>query len=186
MYMFYETSHLFLKILTPSASKEVLDFYERNKEFLEPYEPDRVSLFYTDSFQKSNLNYEYNEIMKRHMIRYWIYEKQCPNKIIGSVCLQHIVRGAFLSGIIGYKMDKDYLHKGYAFEALSYIIQISFEEYTLHRIEAYILPDNTASLNLIKKLNFILEGTAYSSVFIGGVWKDQLRYSFINNRAGGK
>lgn len=180
MYMLCETNHLFLKILSSSSSLEVLNFYERNREFLEPFEPGRVPLFYTNSFQKTTLNYEYNEIVSHHMLRYWLFEKHSPDKIIGSVCLQHILRGAFLTGIIGYKMDKNYLRRGYACEALSYLIQTAFEEYSLHRIEAYIVPDNIASINLVNKLAFIPEGTAYSSVYINGIWKDQLRFARIN------
>lgn len=180
MQMLHQTERLFLKISYGSDSKHVLEFYERNKVFLEPFEPERVSLFYTESFHKANLNYEYNEIVNRHMIRFWLYEKHHPDKVIGSVCLQNIVRGVFLNGAVGYKMDKDFLRRGYAFEALNYLIHLAFYDYTLHRLEAFVVQDNYASINLLKKLGFFQEGTACSSVYLNGEWQDQLRYAFIN------
>lgn len=180
MNMLCETNRLFLKILRFDSAKIVLDFYERNRDFLEPFEPDRVPLFYTETFHQTNLNYEYNLMCGNRMLRYWIFDKQRPGKIIGSVCLQHIIKGAFLSCVVSYKMDKDYLRNGYATEALSTLITIAFSVYGLHRIEAYIVEDNLASIKLVSKFGFLPEGIAHSSVCLQGIWVDQIRYALIN------
>ncbi|ROR31950.1 ribosomal-protein-alanine N-acetyltransferase [Mobilisporobacter senegalensis] len=180
MKMEYETSRLFLKILQSDSSDKVLDFYIRNKDFLEPFEPDRVSLFYTRAFQQANLNYE-NKLMKdSHMLRLWLFEKSDLNKTIGSVSIQNIIKGSYLSCIISYKMDRDYLRLGYATEALYYLINIAYSLYGLHRIEAYIVPDNLPSINLIQKLGFLPEGIARSSVYLRGKWIDQIRFALIS------
>lgn len=179
MKMEYETSRLLLRILQSDSTDKVLDFYIRNKEFLEPFEPDRVSLFYTRAFQQANLNYEYTLMRDSQMLRFWLFDKSNPGKIIGSVCLQNIIRGSFLSCIISYKMDKDYLRRGYATEALYCLISVACIDYGLHRIEAYIVPDNKASINLVEKLGFVSEGIAHSSVYLRGKWIDQVRYALI-------
>lgn len=175
-----ETSRLLLKILQFDSTDKVLDFYVRNKDFLEPFEPDRVSFFYTKAFQQANLNYEYKLMRDSHMLRFWLFEKGYPEKVIGSVCLQNVIRGSFLSCMLSYKMDRNYLRRGYATEALNCIISIACIDYGLHRIEAYIVPDNTASINLIKKLGFLPEGIARSSVYLRGKWIDQIRYAYIS------
>ena len=51
----YETDRLLFKILKPSAAKDVLSFYERNKTVFEPVEPVRPEHFYTPDYQKNVL-----------------------------------------------------------------------------------------------------------------------------------
>ena len=179
MKMEYETPRLILKILQGNSTNKVLDFYLRNKDFLEPFEPDRVSLFYTQAFQQANLNYEYTLIRDLRLLRLWLFEKENPEKIIGSICIQNIIRGPFLSCIISYKMDKDYLRLGYATEALNSLIDIAHTTYGLHRIEAYIVPDNVPSIHLVEKLGFLPEGIARISVHLRGKWMDQIRYALV-------
>lgn len=179
MIMEYETSRLILKILQPDSANKVLDFYLRNRDFLEPFEPDRVSIFYTSAFQQANLNYEYNLIRDLRILRLWLFEKENPDKIIGSVSVQNIIRGPFLSCIISYKMDKDHLRQGYATEAINSLIDIVYTKYGLHRIEAYIVPDNIPSISFIEKLGFLPEGIARLSVRLQGKWVDQIRYALI-------
>ena len=47
-----ETDRLILKTIGPSYASRTLNFYERNKEFLEEYEPLRKDYFYTKSHQR--------------------------------------------------------------------------------------------------------------------------------------
>ena len=43
-------------------------------------------------------------------------------------------------------------------EALAAVIDFGFKEMELNRIEAVIMPENTASINLLEKLGFRKEG----------------------------
>ena len=45
----YETERLLLKIIKPDQADAVLDFYMRDKELFEKFEPDRMPNFYTAS-----------------------------------------------------------------------------------------------------------------------------------------
>ena len=47
----YTTPRLLLRVLDDKYAKEVLNFYNLNKDYFEPWEPDRVPGFYTESFQ---------------------------------------------------------------------------------------------------------------------------------------
>ena len=42
----YETERLLLKIIKPDQADAVLDFYMRDKELFEKFEPDRMPNFY--------------------------------------------------------------------------------------------------------------------------------------------
>ena len=48
----YETERLLLKIIKPDQADAVLDFYMRDKELFEKFEPDRMPNFYTRQFQR--------------------------------------------------------------------------------------------------------------------------------------
>ena len=47
----YKTDRLILKILSPEAAPMVLDFYLRDQELFERYEPKRSENFYTIMYQ---------------------------------------------------------------------------------------------------------------------------------------
>ena len=112
----YETSRLILRILHPNYASMVLDFYENNKEFLEPFEPARQENFYTLDFQRANLSQEYSSFFNSSYLRIWLFEKENPNVPIGTVCFSNFLHGAFCNCMMGYKMHHEYTRKGYIFK----------------------------------------------------------------------
>lgn len=62
----YETERLLLKIIKPDQADAVLDFYMRDKELFEKFEPDRMPNFYTRQFQRQMLLFEYNMQYREH------------------------------------------------------------------------------------------------------------------------
>lgn len=182
MYKSYATDRLILKPLTKEAAPLVLSFYEDNKSLFEPWEPTRSHNFYTLSYHKASLSAEYNQMAEGKLMRFWVFLKDNPDEIIGSVCFQNFLREPYLSSCLGYKFSRRYLHQGYAQESIIKGIAILFEEYRMHRIEAYIMPDNIPSKALIERLSFQYEGISYAYARINGSWTDHLRYSLINPR----
>lgn len=180
MMLSLSTERLMLEVLHENRAPEALDFYIRNKEFFEQWEPLRPDLFYTLNYHKSSMTYEYQQTIKGKELRYWIFLKNRPDTIIGTVCFHNIMRGSYQSCIIGYKIDRFYLRQGFAYEALSAAIQSIFSSYGIHRIEAYIHPQNLASIALINKLHFLHEGTAYKAIQLQGLWTDHYRYALVN------
>lgn len=175
----YETNRLILQILTSNHAEQVLDFYNNNMDIFEPYEPTRPDNFYTKAYQKALLTCEYNAILKSETVRFWIFKKEDPDKIIGTVSFSNIQPYIFSSCNIGYKFDKEYHHHGYALEAINKICEIIFYDYNLHRIKAYIMPCNIPSKNLIERAGFTFEGIARKSIFIRDIWEDHEQYSLI-------
>jgi len=182
MLMTCDTQRLELKILHEDAASLVLSFYEDNKVTFEPWEPKRAENFYTLSYQKASLAAEYQQMLESKFLRYWLFLKDYPDTIIGSVCYYNILKGAYQSCSLGYKMNQQYGQQGFAFESIQKTISIMFQEYHLHRIEAFIMPNNLPSIKLIEKLNFSYEGISYSYASVKGFWTDHKRYSLINPR----
>lgn len=182
MLVTYNTDRLVLNVLNPSNAGLVLNFYIRNKNFLEPHEPKRTKLFYTYGFQRANLACEYNAFIKQSNIRYWISLNNDPGNLIGTVCFNNILKGAFCSCMAGYKLGREYCGNGYMHETLNMLIPIICKELSMHRIEAMVMPGNIPSINLLKKLGFKKEGYLHSFAQINGIWEDHILYSYINQK----
>lgn len=98
-------------------------------------------------------------------------------EIVGGVNINNIVRGSFQSGCLGYTAYRSTAGHGYMTEGLRLVIQYAFDKLGLHRLEANIQPDNTSSLNLVKRLGFRREGYSTAFQFINGAWRDHERWA---------
>lgn len=176
----YQTERLILKILTPDYHRSVLDFQIRNRERFEQYEPTRVGNFYTTSHQQAILKCEYKLATKLSTIRFYVFRKEDPHTIIGTVCLHDVLRVPYCCCEIGYKFDYAYLHQGYAREAVKKVLEIAFLDLRLHRVFARVVPDNTPSINLLKSLSFTEEGLERGCTQIQGKWTDHLRFAKLS------
>ncbi|SCP99231.1 GNAT family N-acetyltransferase [Anaerobium acetethylicum] len=180
MQMSYETDRLILKILDESHSDEVLGFFICNRSIFEPFEPSKSRNYYTRAYQKAILNYEYHSALASRSVRFWIYEKSDPGRIIGTISFINIQRGHLKSCEAGYKLSRECHGRGYASEAMRKGISIMFSELGLHRIEANIMPSNLPSVRLARSLGFSFEGVARKNIEIQGIWEDHERYALIN------
>ncbi|WP_312018556.1 GNAT family protein [Streptomyces sp. I05A-00742] len=97
--------------------------------------------------------------------------------IVGGVNINNIVRGALRSGTLGYTAYASTTGRGYMTEGLGLVIRLAFGRMELHRLEANIQPDNTASLRLVERLGFRREGYSPAFQFIDGEWRDHERWA---------
>ncbi len=137
-------------------------------------------MFFTSDFQKIQLDRDFSYIRQEKMLILWIFKKNEPEKIIGNVSFTNIVRGNFLSCTLGYKMDVEELNKGYMTEAIEKGIDIIFNDYALHRIEAHIMVSNKRSLRVLEKLKFSVEGLSKSYLKVNGKWQDHINMVLLN------
>ena len=181
MKQIYETQRLLLKVLDKSFAEPVVDYYLRNRFFLEEWEAVKSEEYYSKQYQKEQLDKDLINMENNNFLRLWIFKKEDDTRIIGSVGFSNIVKGAFLSCHLGYKLDKDEINKGYMTEAVQKGIEIMFNEFGLHRIEANIMPKNIRSLRVVEKLGFYNEGLAYQYLKINGKWEDHIHMVLLNN-----
>lgn len=175
-----ETKRLYLKFSDKKLAPAVASYYHRNRDFFKPWDPPAGAFLYEAKYQKKVLMNEQWLMKRGESLRVWLFKKEEEGKIIGTASLTGIIRGAFHSGYLGYKLDKDELRKGYMEEALEKFIDFGFREYKLHRVEANIMPNNKASLSLIEKLGFQREGEAKDYIWICDGWKNHIHYVKIN------
>lgn len=97
--------------------------------------------------------------------------------IMGQIALGDIVRGLFQNAYTGYFLAKEFTGQGYATEALQLVLRHAFRDLKLHRVEANIQPDNTASIALVRRCGFRKEGVSPRMVKLGGRWRDHERWA---------
>lgn len=181
MLLEYETKRLILKVLKPDQAPQVLDFYLRDKELFEKYEVDRLPEFYTAKFQKQVLAFEIKMMKQGSLYRYYIYRKENPEQIIGTISFHHISHGYFSSCEIGYKFSSAFHHRGFATEAIQKVAGLVFDELGLHRIVAWVQPDNIPSIRLLERAGFRREGVCRDYLKLHGEWKDHAQYSLLSS-----
>lgn len=176
-----ETNRLYLKILDETYCNQVADFLVNNKEFFAPFETIKAPFFYSPMYQKNILDREFKASLNKEYLRYYVFLKTEPNKIIGTVSFGNIMSFPYCSATIGYRFDKAHTGCGYAAESLASAIPYAFSALKLHRICAYILPDNLPSIKLAERLGFTREGLCESNLNVNGVWKSHYQYSLVNH-----
>ena len=99
--------------------------------------------------------------------------------IIGAISLSQIFRGGFQNAYLGYYVGAQYAGQGYMTEALQLTLRYAFRNLKLHRLEANIQPGNVASIALVKRAGFVLEGYSKHYLKICGRWRDHERWAIL-------
>jgi len=103
--------------------------------------------------------------------------------IIGTFNISNIIRGHFHSAYLGYEVFHPYQGQGYRREGLKLLLIEAFEKLNLHRLEANIQPENTASIRLVANAGFIKEGFSRHYLRVGRKeWKDHERWAILNEK----
>ncbi len=100
-------------------------------------------------------------------------------EIVGVVNLNEIVRHSFQSAYLGYYTFSPHARRGYMRAGLALMIRYAFNDLRLHRLEANIQPGNRASIELVKGLEFRLEGLSRRYLKVSGRWRDHERWALL-------
>ena len=171
----WETDRLLLRVLGPEASAAVRDFGLRCAEFHRPFDPIRPHDFWELPVVADRLVCQRIEAEQDRSLCLFISLKSEPNRVIGSINLRNIIRGAMMGASIGYGLSPDAIGQGYMTEALRRVVQIAFDDLRLHRVEVNVMPRNTASLAVAERAGFTREGLSPRYLQINGVWEDHVR-----------
>lgn len=163
-----------------SLAELAVDYYKRNREFLEAFEPVRDEKFFSLEHQREIIKQEMLQWEEKTAFHFYIMPVRQPDRIIGMIGLNNVVWNAFCSAFLRYKLDKDFLNRGYMSMAVEMVTRYAFEELHLHRIEANVMPRNKASLRVLEKNQYMNEGTAKYYLKINGVWEDHIHMVKIN------
>lgn len=123
---------------------------------------DEVTRYYDDAtFTKASQATDQieaweNGFKNKRCIR-WGIARKGERGIIGS-CGYYGFQTWHMRASIGYELARPFWRQGIMTEALEAIIDLGFREMSLNRIEAVVMPDNSASIKLLEKLGFHNDG----------------------------
>jgi ribosomal-protein-alanine N-acetyltransferase len=177
-----ETPRTFLRLATQEDVPAILRYFRENRDFLARWEPRRSERFFTDEFWAEQVRRNTEEAESDRSLRLFIFPRDDPGRVIGTVSFTEFVRGIFQGCYLGYGLSQAHEGRGYMREALSAAIAHAFGELRMHRIMANYIPHNRRSGNVLKALGFTVEGYARDYLLIDGRWEDHVLTS-LNNHA---
>ena len=175
-----ETARLELISLDSLHTALLHDFLTRNAEFFKKWSPKYDEGYFELDHHKKTLDRIEKDTSEKRIIKFGLFLKNDLSRIIGTVAFSNIIYGPFLSCYLGYRTDEHENGKGYTREAVKRGLEYVFNERKLHRVEANIVPYNSASIRVVEKLGFKLEGRSEKYLQINGKWEDHLHYVILN------
>lgn len=176
------TDRFTLRTIDVEQAEALLDFRWRNESFFKNWGPAYSEDFFQLDAIQEFLAKQMIFIEKGLLLRFYIFHHSDKKykKILGNISYSNIQRGVAQYCNLGYKVDQQFNGKGIATEAINAGNDYVFKTLKLHRIEANIMPHNSASIRVIEKLGFHQEGIAQKLLKINGQWQDHIRYALLN------
>lgn len=122
----------------------------------------------------------------RNVIYYFGVFDRKTGALVGEVLISLIQRFNVQSARISYGVFNNYWRQGIGIEVVNATVLFAFKKLKLHRLEAEIQPDNSASIDLAKAAGFSKEGYRRKAVYFDGQWHDHVVYSIITEDIGVK
>jgi len=173
---FIKTERLNIDQLTHQDREEIYSIFS-DPRVVENYD---VELF-RDIAEADNLVDYFNARFESDTGIRWAIRHNKNNKVIGSAGFTTWNEYDH-SAMLGYDLAYAYWHQGFASEMLAGILSYAFSDsfpFYLNRIEALILPHNTPSIKLVKKLGFVYEGEMRDKCFWNGGFHNMALYSLL-------
>lgn len=105
-------------------------------------------------------------------------ELKASHDMIGDVAFSTKADDA-LQAVIGYSMARQYWGNGYAFEAVSRLMTLLFDDLHLHRVVAECDVRNVHSWKLLEKLGFRREAHLVENIFFKGSYGSEYHYAIL-------
>jgi len=110
----------------------------------------------------------------------WGIALRDSNRLIGT-CTIFRISQQNKNGEVGFILNRAHWGKGLMTEAMSSVLNYTFNDLDFHRLEADTDPKNLASLALLKKLGFQREGYFRERWFVHGKWHDSVMLGLLRN-----
>lgn len=103
------------------SPRAVLDYYRENRQFLAPWDPPRLPLFYTEERQQSYLGEEADAVAAGQALYWYLTLPEKPEQVIGTVQLTGLTGEPEL----GYKLSQSQAGKGLGTEAVRAVLELA-------------------------------------------------------------
>jgi ribosomal-protein-alanine N-acetyltransferase len=168
-----------LRTAGKSDAKIICDYFQKNREFLKPWDPKRDVSFYTLDGWRYKLT-RLEELQKLKQGVYLLLLNPDESYLMGVISFSNITGFPFHGCNLGYSLDQDEQGKGLMCEYLAKSCAYMFKQHNIHRIQAAYLPHNRRSARVLEKNGFVYEGLAKDYLLIDGQWQDHRLMSLTN------
>lgn len=147
-----------------------------SRDFLAPWEPTWPADDLTRASYRRRLRRYMTDRRTDRSYTFFIFQT-AGDLLLGGMTLSSIKRGVTQSAALGYWIGKTHARQGFMSEAVDRLLPHVFDDLRLHRLEAACLPENAASIALLRKTGFQQEGYARGYLRIAGAWRDHLLFA---------
>lgn len=165
-------------ILRKFEEKDIADLYE--------YRSDEETVKFMEYPILENIE-EAREKVEKIITKYltnerliWAIELKDVGKMIGAIEFVYVYKDSKCAEI-GYALNRNYWHKGYAKEATREILKFAFENMKLVRVQAKCLAENIHSADVMKSVGMEFEGIGRKNIFRKGKHHDIMKYAIIDD-----
>ncbi len=161
-----ETEHLTIRETVEEDLEALVEMYKDPSmtEFTEP-------LYETEAERRYITQYR-EQVYEIQGFGIWSLISKKNNKLIGRAGL--VSRNDYDGLEIGFAIAKDFRKKGYACEAVNECLKLA-KLMEFDRVRALVMPENVASVNLLKKLSFESQGVVCINGESYEMWEIVLR-----------
>jgi len=145
-----------------------------NAEYLRPWEPFVSESGLNRSAYRGRLSRLKKLVQQDRAYPFHIFR---GDSLVGACNITHIERGTAQSAKLGYWIGEAFTGRGFARAAVQAATDFCFSSLGLHRVEAAVQSDNSASIRVLKASGFTYEGTARGLLKINGAWRDHDIYA---------
>ena len=100
-------------------------------------------------------------------------------ELVGVVCLENIVGGAFWSCDLSYYGMAGSGGRGLMTAAVRLALRHGYGQLGLHRVAAAVRRENGRSRRLLERLGFRHEGVSPEFLWVDGAWRDHDRFALL-------
>jgi ribosomal-protein-alanine N-acetyltransferase len=148
-----------------------------NRDHLAPWDPLRPDEYWTEEFQR----HDTARLLDLHRLGAVL-----PGVVlldgepVGRVTVTNVVRGAFLSGDLGYRVSRHVTGRGVATTAVAAMARWAFGEAGLHRLQAGTLLHDAASQRVLRTSGSTPIGVAPRYLCTAGRWQDHVLVQLLH------
>ena len=183
------TERLLLRPLREGDCGAFIAYHERSREHLRPWSPRMPEGVTLDQFFTQQLERSQRGMRDGTVLRLGAFLLD-GNEPVGMFNLNNIVRGVFECADAGWQVGAGHTGKSLASEGVWALLDIAFAPAPLglglHRVQASVIPQNTASLRVAEKCGFRHEGLAEKMLKINGAWQDHVMHAKLASEHEGR
>lgn len=169
-------TRIYLRFFVPGDAQERVDVEIRNRAVFEKVSIDRDESYYTLEGQAELIARWAQEKEAHQRFAFGIFLHE-TGQLIGDISLVEIMPDTTKQWILGYALDQAHQGQGYMSEAIPLVLEYAFQETGIKRVEAGAVPENAASIRVLKKAGFqTVEGSNPHRVKINGNWEEHLLF----------